>query len=138
MAIFLNSKKSLYLYDDEKNILLNSYEFGDDKIFSIEFIHSVNKSPIIDFYTYNNANEIENFKTMYYNFGAGVETELEGNETLRYGENGEMIIENINKKFKSLSFIVGTVYNHILTINDKKYNLNELYGKNRHIKFVIK
>ncbi len=27
-------------------------------------------------------------KTIYYNFGAGVQTELEGNETLSYGEDG--------------------------------------------------
>ena len=135
--LFVNNKKKLYLIDTSNNKTLGIYQFDNDYKFSIEFIHSVNKSPVIDYYEYKN-NNIYVTKTVYYNFGAGVETELENNEKLSYGENGEMIISDIDKIINPLIYVVGSVYDHILYINNDKIILNELYGKNKHIKFEIK
>lgn len=135
--LFVNNKKNLYLIDTSNNKTLGIYQFDNDYKFSVEFIHSVNKSPVIDYYEYKN-NNIYVTKTIYYNFGAGVETELENNEKLSYGDNGEMIISNIDKIINPLIYVVGSVYDHILYINNDKIILNNLYGKNKHIKFEIK
>lgn len=135
--LFVNNKKNLYLIDTSNNKTLGVYRFDNEYKFSVEFIHSVNKSPVIDYYEYKN-NNIYVTKTIYYNFGAGVETELENNEKLSYGENGEMIISDIDKIINPLIYVVGSVYDHILYINNDKIILNNLYGKNKHIKFEIK
>ena len=135
--LFVNSKKKLYLIETSNNQTLGVYKFDNEYKFSVEFTHSVNKSPVIDYYEYKN-NNIYVTKTIYYNFGAGVETELENNEKLSYGDNGEMIISDIDKIIDPLIYVVGSVYDHILYINDDEIILNELYGKNKHIKFEIK
>ena len=89
MAIFFKNNKALYLYDDKTNKLLYKIDFENaENTFSVEFIHSVNKSPVIDFYKFDNDNNIIAFKTIYYTYGAGVQTQLEGNETITDGENG--------------------------------------------------
>ncbi len=138
MALFFfRSNKKLILIDDKTNIPLMMINLSNHKTFSVEFIHSVNKSKVIDFYTYDDNNEIIVYKTIYYNFGAGVETELIDKEKLTFGENGEMIISNINKTIHPLIYVVGTVYDHILKIGNISINLNNTFGRNRHIRFKI-
>ena len=138
MALFFfNNSKKLILIDDKTNIPLMVINLLDHKTFSVEFIHSVNKSKVIDFYTYDSNNNIIVYKTVYYNFGAGVETELIDEEKLTFGDNGEMIVSNINKTINPLIYTVGTVYDHILKIRNTTINLNNTFGKNRHIRFII-
>jgi adenylate cyclase len=50
----------------------------------------------------------------------------------------EMILGNIEQKMYDLTYIVGTVYDHILDINGEKIVLNELCGKNAKVCFSIK
>lgn len=133
-----NDKQRLYLYNDKNDFLLDIYEFDNEKEFSIEFIHSVNKSPVIDYYTIDNNNNIIITKTTYFGFGAGVQTELNDNEQIEYGKNGEMTVTNINKVISPLIYIVGTVSHHTININNKNIILDEKYGKNTHIRFEVK
>ena len=140
LLYFINKKQKLVLYDDLTNQTLISFDYSNDDIkeFSVEFIHSVNKSPVIEFYQFNSKNEIFVTKCIYYNFGAGVETELENEEVLTYGDDGSMIVDSINRKINNLIYTVGTIYDHILKINDKQINLSKEFGKNRKIRFEIK
>lgn len=133
-----NDKQRLYLYNDKNDFLLDIYEFDNEKEFSIEFIHSVNKSPVIDYYTIDDNNNIIITKTTYFGFGAGVQTELNDNEQIEYGKNGEMTVTNINKVISPLIYIVGTVSHHTININNKNIILDEKYGKNTHIRFEVK
>lgn len=133
-----NNKQRLYLYNDKNGFLLDVYEFNDKKDFSIEFIHSVNKSPVIDYYMVDDNNNIIITKTTYFGFGAGVQTELNDNEQIEYGNNGEMTVTNINKVISPLIYIVGTISHHTMNINDYNIVLDEKYGKNTHIRFEIK
>lgn len=133
-----NDKQRLYLYNDKNDFLLDIYEFDNEKEFSIEFIHSVNKSPVIDYYTIDDNNNIIITKTTYFGFGAGVQTELNDNEQIEYGNNGEMTVTNINKVISPLIYIVGTVSHHTININNKNIILDEKYGKNTHIRFEVK
>jgi hypothetical protein len=75
---------------------------------------------------------------VYYGFGAGVAEVLEPGWTLENGDNGEMIIGNIEMKMNDLTYIVGTVYDHILEINGERIVLNDLCGKNAKVHFSIK
>ena len=110
------------------------YPFSPEDTFSVSFIHSVNKSPVIDRYEIRDG-KITVVETTYYHFGAGVQTELNEGEVLSYGEDGAMIISNINKTTDPLLYVVGTVSDHILTIHGQEISLRDLCGRNALIRF---
>ncbi|GKH51517.1 MAG: DUF1850 domain-containing protein [Oscillospiraceae bacterium] len=102
--------------------------------FSVEFKHSINLSPVIDVYQIEDGN-IYVEETIYYHFGAGVQTELNEGETLSYGEDGSMIVGNIHQLRNNVGYIVGTVYDHLLTVNGREISLRDLCGKNAAVRF---
>ena len=133
------ANKRLIIYNYNSDTEIKEFNIKNNDYFSIEFIHSVNKSPVIDYYKFNDNNEIYVYKTIYYNYGAGVETELENGETLRYGDDGSMIIENINKKIDPLTYYLSSIYDHKLRISGgEEISLWDICGKNLIIKIEIK
>ncbi len=102
--------------------------------FSVTFIHSVNNSPVTDVYEIRDG-KIYVIKTIYYSFGAGVQTEIEEGQTLEYGKNGSMIVSGFNRQMDHLSYIVGTVSDHVLEINGSTISLTELCGRNSTVRF---
>ena len=112
-----------------------SYEVKVGDIFSIEFIHSVNKSPVIDYFEIRE-DGIYGVKTVYYGFGAGVPTELEEGQELSYGEDGSMIISGFELKMSSLIYRIGTVSDHILCLEEgTEISLRDLCGRNARVAF---
>ncbi|MCI8455272.1 MAG: DUF1850 domain-containing protein [Lachnospiraceae bacterium] len=105
---------------------------GDE--FSVMFIHSVNQYPLTDVYQIR-GHAIYVVQTIYYNFGAGVQTEIEDGQKLEIGENGEMIVTGFDQKMPYLSYIVGTVSDHTLTIHGEEISLRELCGRNSKVEF---
>ena len=131
--------KNLILYNYKSGKEIASYPIGKDDYFYVKFNHSVNMSPVIDYYKYNEDNEIFVYKTIYYNYGAGVETELENDESLSYGSDGSMIIDNINKKIEPLTYYLSNIYDHKLSINgDEEISLWGVCGQNILINIIIK
>lgn len=111
------------------------YPLPKDHRFSVGFVHSVNKSPVIDIYEVKNGS-IYVEQTIYYGFGAGVQTELGPGQTLTYGEDGSMIISGFDKEIRPLSYFVGTVSDHILTIGEQEISLRDLCGRNSLVTFL--
>ena len=131
--------KKIIIYNYKLGNIIKEYSIPIDGYFSIKFIHSVNKSPVTDYYKFNKDNEIYVYKTIYYNYGAGVETELENNEVLSYGNDGSMIISNINKKIGTLTYYISDLYDHTLSINgNEEISLWDVCGKNILINIIIK
>jgi len=125
----------LILEDPEEETRYAEYETAIGKSFSITFIHSVNKSPETDCFEIRD-DGIYGVKTIYYGFGAGVPTELEEGQKLTYGEDGSMIISGIDVKLNNLIYMVGTVYDHILTLDDgTEISLRELCGRSARVSF---
>ena len=48
-----------------------------------------------------------------------------------------MILSNINMKIDHMVYIVGTIYDHIMTWRGEEIVLNELCGKNAQVYFSI-
>ncbi|MBO6119145.1 MAG: DUF1850 domain-containing protein [Lachnospiraceae bacterium] len=133
------ASKKLILYNYTSGEEIASFPLNVDSHFYIKFNHSVNMSPVIDYYRFNEQNEIYVYKTIYYNYGAGVETELENDESLEFGSDGSMIIENINKKINPLTYYLSNLYDHKLSIDDKEeISLWDICGKNILINIIIK
>ena len=136
----------LYYSHQDRYLVLSSVKTGEiygrypvriSDTFSVGFIHSVNKSPVIDFYEIRK-DGIYVVKTVYYGFGAGVQTELEEGQKLEYGEDGSMIITGFNRKMEDLVYFVGTVSDHTLTLEDgEEISLRDLCGRNAKVRFAL-
>ena len=137
LAVFLLREPKLVLSNDETGKVYARLPLKDGDSFSVTFRHSVNKSDVTEIYQ-RRGKEIWLTGCIYYGFGAGVAEVLEPGWTLEKGDNGEMILGNIEQKMYDLTYIVGTVYDHILDINGEKIVLNELCGKNAKVCFSIK
>ena len=106
-------------------------------LFSVGFIHSVNKSPVTDYYEIR-ADGIYVVKTVYYGFGAGVQTQLEEGQKLEYGSDGSMIITGFDQRMDDLVYFVGTVSDHTLTLGDgEEISLRDLCGRNAMVRFAL-
>ena len=127
----------LAVYDRETGKTYRTFEVSEGSEFSVEFIHSVNKSPVIDVFVIKDGKIVAD-RTIYSAFGAGVQTEIEEGQTLEYDENGNMVVSGFNIVFPEVKYIVGTVSDHILRIEGESISLTELCGKNAHIAFKLR
>lgn len=105
-----------------------------DGTFSISFLHSVNLSKVEDFYQVQNQSILIT-GTSYYQFGAGVQTQLEEGQTLDYLEDGAMFIGGMNTVLSPLYYNVSPVYDHILTIDHQEISLKNL--EVRTLEFIV-
>ncbi len=137
LGLFLLREPKLVLSDQDSGRVFARLPLADGDSFSVTFRHSVNKSDETEIYQ-RRGKEIWLTGCVYYGFGAGVAEELDPSWTLETGENGEMILGNIEMKMNDLSYIVGTVYDHILEINGEKIILNQLCGKNAKVHFSVR
>lgn len=127
----------LVLCYSENNEVIKTFDVEEGDEFSVEFIHSVNKSPVKDVYVIRDG-KIFADRTVYSSFGAGVQTELGEGQTLGYDEHGNMIVSGFNMEFSKVECIVGTVYDHVLEIGGESISLTELCGKNAFVYFELR
>ena len=125
---------TLVLSDADSGQVYATYPVENGDTYAVEFIHSVNKSPVRDVFEIRDK-EIWNIQCIYYGFGAGVEETLNEGETLSYGENGEMIISNIEKKMDNLIIVVGTISDHTLYLGEETISLRDLCGRSSKVLF---
>ena len=137
LGLFLLREPKLVLSDQDSGRVFARLPLADGDSFSVTFRHSVNKSDVTEIYQ-RRGKEIWLTGCVYYGFGAGVAEELDPSWTLETGENGEMILGSIEMKMNDLSYIVGTVYDHILEIGGEKIILNQLCGKNAKVHFSVR
>ena len=135
-APLLFRQPGLVLSDQDSGRVYARLPLEEGQSFSVTFRHSVNKSDVTEIYE-RRGREIWLTGCVYYGFGAGVAEELDPAWVLETGNNGEMILSNIEMKMGDLTYIVGTVYDHILEIGGEKIVLNELCGKNAKVHFSI-
>ena len=136
--LFLSLREPcLTLTEQESGRVLARLPLADGESFSVTFRHSVNKSDVTEIYQ-RRGKELWLTGCVYYDFGAGVAEVLEPSWTLETGEDGEMILGNIETRMDDLNYIVGTVYDHILEIGGERIVLNERFGRNTKIHFSIR
>ena len=132
------SGKYLILEDDETGEIYSKISVENFDEFEITFTHSVNKTPVTDIYQIREG-DIYLTGNIYYSFGAGVPTEIYEGQTLSYGENGEMIISNMDTLIPDLVYIIGTVTDYYFSVNgSEKVCMQDLYGTNKHIRIYCR
>ena len=135
-AVFFE-KKTLALYDSETGGVYRTFSVKEGSEFAVEFIHSVNKSPVKDVFVIRGGDIVAD-RTVYSGFGASVQTEIEPGQKLEYDSQGNMVVSGFDIVFDKVKYIVGTVYDHVLYIDGKSISLTELCGKNAHIAFELR
>ena len=136
--LYLNRPGHLVLINEETKEEIARYPARKGDTFGIGFIHSVNKSPVTDYYEIR-SDGIYVVKTVYYGFGAGVQTQLEEGQKMEYGEDGSMIITGFDRRMDDLVYFVGTVSDHTLTLDDgQQISLRDLCGRNTKVRFSYK
>ena len=122
---------NLVVRDSQSGKVYGKWSLEEQGEFAIEFIHSVNQSPVRDFFQIEGSN-IRLVAAHFYSFGAGIQTDLEEGQILSH-EEGALVITGYKASFKKLNYIVGTVSDHLLIINDEYISLRNLCGRNAHI-----
>lgn len=124
----------LILRNGDTGKALAAYPVNEGDEFSVTFVHSVNRSPVTDVYEIRNG-AIYVTRTIYYSFGAGVQTQIEAGQTLEYGTDGSMVVSGFERRMDHLSYIVGTVSDHILKVGGESVSLRNLCGRNTTVGF---
>jgi len=136
--IRFNSEKGLILEirNTESGRVYGKWTLDETGEFAIEFIHSVHQSPVRETFLAENG-MIRPVSVRFASFGAGMQSDLEaGQKISRDGD--ALVITGFSASYKTLNYIVGTVSDHVLFINNKNISLRELCGRNAHINIYIK
>ena len=136
LTFVFRSGDYLVLRNGDTNEEFARFRVSEGDEFSVTFIHSVNQYPLTDVYEIRDS-KIYVVRTIYNNFGAGVQTEIEDGQTLEINENGEMVVYGFNMEMPWLSYIVGTVSDHTLTLHGEEISLRELCGRNSKVAFSV-
>lgn len=137
-AVLLTQLSSDYLvlYNSDTGSRYITRKAEEGLMFSVEFVHSVNQTPVKDTYIIEDG-QIKARSTTYRSFGAGVQTALGEGQTMTYDEEGNMIITGFDIAYDPLRYIVGTVSDHILGIDGEEISLRDMCGRNAKVVFEI-
>ena len=127
----------LVLSDRDNGRVYARYAVSDGDVFSVTFVHSVNKTPVSDVYEVRNGSMVLT-GTVYYSFGAGVPDELTEGETLTIREDGAMVVTGMDQDLNGVVYAVGTVSDHVLEIGGEHISLRDLCGRNAKVSFTVR
>ena len=133
--LFTDPVQCVVMTDAETDEVYFQQPLEADGVFSVSYIHSVNKSNVEEYYRLED-DEICLFRARYRAFGAGVATELEEGQTLSY-EDGYMIIENIHYQIPDLVYRVGTVSDPLIHIGEQTWHMKDLAPELTSVRFKI-
>ena len=133
--LFADPVQCVVMTDAETDEVYFQQPLEADGVFSVSYIHSVNKSNVEEYYRLED-DELYLFRARYRAFGAGVATELEEGQTLSY-EDGYMIIENIHYQIPDLVYRVGTVSDPLIHIGEQTWHMKDLAPELTSVRFTI-
>jgi hypothetical protein len=107
------------------------------KEFYISFIHSVNKTPVNEYYSISEGKLILKRAT-FYSYGAGMPEigEYESDEPRIV--NGQIQLDNINKRFDKFTYFAGTYANHSLNIDNTQILFSQFVKPQTPVTFEVK
>ncbi len=133
--LFTEPVQCVVMTNAETNEVYFQQPLEADGVFSVSYIHSVNKSNVEEYYRMEE-DELYLFRARYRAFGAGVATELDEGQTLSY-EDGYMIIENIHYQIPNLVYRVGTVSDPLIHIGTQTWHMKDLAPPLTSVRFTI-
>lgn len=137
MIINVTDAPELVLKNRETGHIYAKYDFDYGQVFSVSFIHSVNQSEVVDYYRRGEDNKIICFANRFHSFGAGMPESWPDGAVVENDGDG-ILVSNLNIELDDMTYIVGTVSDHILELDGQKISLRDLCGKNAEVTFELK
>lgn len=110
------------------------FPLSNGELFSVTFIHSVDRSPFTDYYSADSGG-IYLAGARYYSFGSGTEAAM--GQELEFCADGSLRVSGIKNRISRLVYLLGADSDYTLGINGVKYSLIHLCGKNKILEFVF-
>lgn len=127
----------LCIESTETDEILRTYALSKGEEFYIEFMHSVNRTPVREYYQLE-GNQLMLTRAEYSSFGAGMpEIPEQKGASLRI-EKGILHLDGINTLLPVFIYRVGTIANHRLYINGKKIPLNSIVSPQEALRFQFR
>ena len=124
----------LVLTNAETGQLLHLTPFTEGETFSIHYLHSLNQSPVTEFYELRGG-QLMLTALEFETFGAGMPTSLEPGQTLTRLETGAMRIDGFERKIPELHYLIGHAAELTLRIGDDDIPLESLDRAGQSIQF---
>jgi len=99
--------------------IIDSYQLGSGEEFAVRYIHSVQKTPVIEVFRVDFGEGIELRETVYTDFGAGLPFLLEGSAVFESG-GGKFRIYGIKKLLSDVVFRVGRFADYNLLLRGRE------------------
>lgn len=116
-------------------VYLGSIE--DFKDFYISFIHSVNRTPVNEYYRIENGRFVV-YKTTFYSYGAGMPDGSDNPKANIKFVDGKVEIDNIDRNLREFTVLVGTFANHTLHAANTNFELDKYVEPQSQALFKIK
>lgn len=117
-------------------VFLDSTDKYDN--FYISFIHSVNRTPVHEYYRIE-GNKFIVYKTTFYSYGAGMPDGSDNpNIDVKFNGSGLVEIDNLNRQLSEFTYLVGTYANHTLHAEKESFTLEKYIEPQEPALFKIK
>jgi len=127
---------SLLLLDAETGKEYARFSFAENDTFSVTFVHSVNQSPVTDYYRRTDDATLLLYSTKFHAFGAGMPESWPEGAHVETSPDG-ILVTNLHITLPDVTYIVGTVSDHTLVIGGETVSLRDLCGKNAEVLFTL-
>jgi hypothetical protein len=115
--------------EGETGKLLAFFKMEPSKEFSITYIHSIHKTPVLETYHINQEWQIVQTEMSFEEFGVGMPSGATGNEVFTQ-KDGTYILSNMNRTFPSLDIRTGQIIaNHTLLFEGREYPFSSFSEK---------
>lgn len=121
--------------DAESGRIVYAIKTSEISEFHTEFIHSVNKKSVFEYYRIQKKQFVV-YKTKFYSFGAGMPN-IEDYGVRPYIKEGMVHIDSLNIVMDSFSIFVGTIANHSISFNNKTFKLSQFVKPGKSALFSI-
>ncbi len=127
---------ALILQDADSGKEYARFPFEENDSFSVTFIHSVNQSPVTDYYRRGENNQLICYATKFHAFGAGIPESWPEGAKVETSPDG-ILVTNLHIVLPDVTYIVGTVSDHTLVIGGETVSLRDLCGRNAEVLFTL-
>ncbi|WNB92773.1 DUF1850 domain-containing protein [Bacillus sp. NEB1478] len=116
---------SVVVEDGNSGERLAYFKMKPNNPFSVKYIHSIHKTPVLETYHTNKKGEIIQTEMQFEEFGIGMPSGATGREKF-IEKDGKYILSHMNRHFTELNVRVGQIIsNHTFIIKGKKYPFSE-------------
>lgn len=137
-AILYFGSSALYLVltNDTNGRTVFIRRIDEGATFSVSYLHSVNKSPVEEFYQIQDG-QIVLTALHYDTFGVGMPTEPEQGQTMVQTPGEGIAITGYDRPLPDLCYVIGYIANHTLHLADQQIPLDSLDQPGQPLRFQV-